>query len=171
LETTRKKALEIMQKGIVIYKLVNSGWDVSEHFGDGYDLIAFKDKNTVKIELKAIDLNAIKDGNKATQHLTANEIISSTHIILTIFNHVDVISTYIMSVSQFVDVSLPRTYLNEYKNFQEFLPEYISLATEQRNRKKGDQKGPRLDFDIYYNNENSKRFRYSSFHEKWDNLR
>jgi len=160
-----------MQKGIVIYKLVSLGWDVSDHFGDGYDIIAFKDKNTIKIELKAIDLNGIKDGNKATQHLTANEIISSTHIILTIFNNLAVISTYVMSISQFVEKSLPRKYLNEYKNYQEFLPEYLTLATKQKKKKKGDKKGPRLDFDIYYDHKNSKRFRYSSFHEKWDNLR
>ena len=160
-----------MQKGIVIYKLVSLGWDVSDHFGDGYDLIAYKDKNTIKIELKAIDLNGIKDGNKATQHLTANEIISSTHIIITIFNNLAVIYTYVMSIPQFVEKSLPRKYLNEYKNFQEFFPEYLSLATKQRKKKKGDKKGPRLDFDIYYDHKNSKRFRYSSFHEKWDNLR
>jgi len=61
--------------------------------------------------------------------------------------------------------------LNEYKKYQEFLPEYLSLATKQRKKKKGDKKGPRLDFDIYYDHKNSKRFRYSSFHEKWDNLR
>ena len=39
IETTRKKALEIMQKGMITYKLANLGWDVSEHLGDGYDLL------------------------------------------------------------------------------------------------------------------------------------
>jgi hypothetical protein len=51
LETSRKKALEIMQKDIVIYKLFNLGWDVSDHFGDGCDLIAEKDNQFIKIEL------------------------------------------------------------------------------------------------------------------------
>ena len=39
IETTRKKALEIMQKGMITCKLTNLGWDVSEHYGDGFDLL------------------------------------------------------------------------------------------------------------------------------------
>ena len=39
IETTRKKSLEIMHKGMISYKLANIGWDVSEHFGDGFDLV------------------------------------------------------------------------------------------------------------------------------------
>jgi len=42
METSRKKVLEIMQKGLVSYKLLSDGWDVSDHFGDGCDLLAEK---------------------------------------------------------------------------------------------------------------------------------
>jgi len=42
IETTRKKALEIMQKGMIAYKLANLGWDVSEHYGDGFDLLCLQ---------------------------------------------------------------------------------------------------------------------------------
>jgi len=58
--TTRKKALSVMQKGIVTYKLIGLGWDISDHLGDGYDLLGEKDGEIIKIELKAIDLTAIK---------------------------------------------------------------------------------------------------------------
>ena len=42
METSRKKALEIMQKGMVAYQMIGEGWDVSDHFGDGCDLVAEK---------------------------------------------------------------------------------------------------------------------------------
>ena len=60
METSRKKVLEIMHKGLVSYKLLSEGWDISDHFGDGFDLISEKDNRFLKIELKAIDLNSIK---------------------------------------------------------------------------------------------------------------
>ena len=65
LETTRKKSLEIMQKGIIAYKLANLGLDVSEHLGDGFDLIVpiIKSgrKRVVTIELKAVDLDSYSE--------------------------------------------------------------------------------------------------------------
>lgn len=111
METTRKKALELMQRGIVTYKLVLEGWDVSHHVGDGYDLIAHKDNKCKKIELKAIDMKSIKKGKNATQQLSANEIVNSTHLIITVFDKTGKndeqmeISNYIMTMKQFVENS------------------------------------------------------------------
>ena len=66
-----------MQKGIVIYKLFNFGWDVSDHFGDGCDLIAEKGNQFIKIELKAIDLNAMVMRTKPKLHILKKESLFS----------------------------------------------------------------------------------------------
>ena len=68
IETTRKKALEIMQKGMIAYKLANLGWDVSEHYGDGFDLLCIQTQDgaqkIARIELKAIDLQSYLEKTK-----------------------------------------------------------------------------------------------------------
>ena len=50
METSRKKVLEIMHKGLVSYKLLSEGWDISDHFGDGFDLISEKDNRFLNEE-------------------------------------------------------------------------------------------------------------------------
>ena len=119
-----------MQKGIVIYKLLNAGWDASDHFGDGCDLIAEKDNQFIKIELKAVDLNAIQEGKNATQHLTANEIVTSTHIIITVFDGIRMKSNYIMSIRQFVENSGVKKY-DAYDSYDSF----ISQVPDSTNKK------------------------------------
>lgn len=61
IETTRKKSLQLMQKGMISYKLACLGWDISDHYGDGYDLLCTKNaKKThiIQLELKGIDITA-----------------------------------------------------------------------------------------------------------------
>ena len=159
-----------MQKGVVIYKLFNLGWDVSNHFGDGCDLIAEKDNQFIKIELKAIDLNAIQDGKNASQHLTANEIVTSTHLIVTVFNNIQMKSNYIMSIRQFVENSGVKKY-DFYDNFDSFVSDYRKLSKEKSSRKKnwkGEKK--RLDFDFNFNPRRIDKWRLAKFEDQWTNL-
>ncbi len=131
METSRKKALEIMQKGLVSYKLLSEGWDVSDHFGDGCDLIAEKECRFIKIELKAIDLRSIKKGNNATQHLSANEIVNASHLIVTVFNGVEMKDNYIMNMRQFIENSGVKKFY-KYSGFGEFIEEFKKLATARQ---------------------------------------
>ena len=160
-----------MQKGIVIYKLFNLGWDVSDHFGDGCDLIAEKDNQFIKIELKAIDLNAIQEGKNATQHLTANEIVTSTHLIVTVFDNIQIKSNYIMSIRQFVENSGVKKY-DDYDNFDSFVSDYRKLSKENFSRRKnwkGEKK--RLNFDFNFNPRHIDKWRLAIFKDQWENLK
>ncbi len=160
-----------MQKGIVIYKLFNLGWDVSDHFGDGCDLIAEKDNQFIRIELKAIDLNAIQEGKNATQHLTANEIVTSTHLIVTVFDDIQMKSNYIMSIRQFVENSGVKKY-DDYDNFDSFVSDYRKLSKEKSSRRKnwkGEKK--RLDFDFNFNPRRIDKWRLAIFKDQWENLK
>ena len=159
-----------MQKGVVIYKLFNLDCDVSDHFGDGCDLIAEKDNQFIKIELKAIDLNAIQEGKNATQHLTANEIVTSTHLIVTVFDNIQMKSNYIMSIRQFVKNSGVKKY-NDYNNFDSFVTDYRKLSKEKSSRRKnwkGEKK--RLDFDFNFNPCRIDKWRLAKFKDQWTNL-
>jgi len=170
LETSRKKALEIMQKGIVIYKLLNAGWDASDHFGDGCDLIAEKDNQFIKIELKAVDLNAIQEGKNATQHLTANEIVTSTHLIITVFDGIQMKSNYIMSIRQFVENSGVKKYNDD--SYDSFISRYKKLAKEKsRRRKNWKGEKERLDFDFNFNPRHIDKWRLAIFKNQWKNLK
>jgi len=160
-----------MQKGIVIYQLLSSGWDVSDHFGDGCDLIAEKDNRFIKIELKAIDLNAIQEGKNATQHLTANEIVTSTPLIVTVFDNIQMKSNCIMSIRQFVENSGAKKY-DGYDNFSSFISDYRKLSKEKSSRRKnwkGEKKG--LDFDFNFNPRRIDKWRLAIFKDQWENLK
>ncbi len=170
METSRKKALEIMQKGITIYHLLCNEYDVSDHFGDGFDLIAEKEKKFVKIELKAIDLNSIKNGNRATQYVSANEIVIATHLIITVFKGVEINANYIMSIRQFVENSGVKKF-DEYKCFEEFIAEYKELAVEKSKKvKNSGREKSRLDFDFNFNPSKTEEWRFASFKDQWGNL-
>ena len=93
------------------------------------------ERNIIKIELKAVDLNAIQAGKNATQHLTANEIVTSTHLIITVFDGIQMKSNYIMSICQFVENSGVKKY-NDYDNYDLFISDYTKLSNEQSNRRK-----------------------------------
>jgi len=170
METSRKKALEKMQRGIVVYKLINTGWDVSAHIGDGYDIISERNGRIIKIELKAIDLNSIIKGHRATQHLSANEIVNSTHLIISIFSGIDLQANYLMSIRQFVENSGVKKY-REYKSYNSFIECYKRLANMKMAAKKNKPAGVgRLDFDFSFNSMNMKKWRFSEFKNKWNNL-
>ena len=87
MESTRKKALEIMQKGLVSYQLLSKGWDVSDHFGDGCDLIAEKAGRFIKIELKAIVFSLDPTNQKKRQGEGAQEQgLFPTHCVTSLYN-------------------------------------------------------------------------------------
>ena len=170
MESTRKKALEIMQKGLVSYQLLSKGWDVSDHFGDGCDLIAEKAGRFIKIELKAIDLSSIKKGKNATQHLSANEIVTATHLIVSVFSGVETIETYIMTIRQFVENSGVKKY-DKYKNFEDFMVEYKKLSKAKSEKvKNSPDKKVRLDFDFSFNPRNAEKWKLAKFKNRWGNI-
>jgi hypothetical protein len=170
METSRKKALEIMQKGLVSYKLLSEGWDVSEHFGDGCDLVAEKDCRFIKIELKAIDLSSIKKGNYATQQLSANEIVTASHLIITVFNGIEMKDNYIMNMRQFVENSGVRKF-KKFSNFEEFIVKYKKLAIAKSQQVKNTPvKKNRLNFDFNFNPRNAEKWKLAKFKDQWENL-
>ena len=170
MESTRKKALEIMQKGLVSYQLLSKKWDVSDHFGDGCDMNAEKSGRFIKIELKAIDLNSIKKGKSATQHLSGNEIVTATHLIISVFTGIETIETYIMSIRQFVENSGVKKY-DKYEIFEDFMVEYKKLATSKSVRvKNSPDKKVRLDFDLSFNPRDIGKWKLAKFKNRWGNL-
>ena len=160
-----------MQKGLVSYKLLSEGWDVSDHFGGGYDLTAEKENRFIKIELKAIDLNSIKKGNHATQRLSANELVTATHLIVTVFNNIEMKGNYVMSIRQFVENSGIKKY-KKYSDFTEFMDCYKQLAKEKSLRRKNStSQRKQLYFDINFNPENIEYWKFYRFKDVWENLK
>jgi len=159
-----------MQKGLVSYQLLSKGWGVSDHFGDGCDLIAEKAGRFIKIELKAIDLSSIKEGKNATQHLSGNEIITATHLIISVFNGVETIETYIMTIRQFVKNSGVKKF-DKYESFEDFMDEYKRLVkTNSRRVKNPPDKRIRLSFDLSFNRRDIGKWKLAKFKNRWGNL-
>jgi hypothetical protein len=170
METSRKKALEIMQKSIVVYHLLCKGWDVSDHIGDGYDLIAEKNGKYVKIEIKAIDLDMIEKGKRATQYLSANELISATHLIITVFKGIAIKSHYIMSIRDFTKNSGVKKY-QQYDSFEKFQQEYKKLVSAKSQQVKNSSNVQnRLDFDFSFEPSRIAQWKLSKFKECWNLL-
>ena len=152
------------------YFLLCKGWDVSDHLGDGYDLIAEKTGKFIKIELKAVDLTNIKAGNNATQKLSANEISAATHLVITIFQGIEAKCNFIMTIKQFVESSGVKKY-EYYGDFGEFIAEYRKLSEEKSKRvKNATADSNRLDFDFSFNPESIEQWKFAIFKEKWGNL-
>jgi hypothetical protein len=171
METSRKKVLEKMQKALVSYYLISErGWDVSDHYGDGYDLIAEKNGQYIRIELKAIDLSMIEDGKRATQYLSANEIVSASHLIITVFKGIKIESNYIMSIRDFVENSGVKKY-KKYKSFEEFEEKYKKLvkAKSQQVKNSGCKKS-RLAFDFSFNPSKIEKWKLFRFKNHWGNI-
>jgi len=159
-----------MQKGIIIYRLLCNGWDVSDHYGDGYDLVAEKDGKYVKIEIKAIDLSMIKNGKRATQYLSVNELVSSSHLIITVFRGINVENNYVMSIRDFVEKSDVKKY-KEYNGYDEFQEKYKELAVDKLKQVKGSTGTKnRLAFDFNFDPKKIEKWKFSEFKEKWDCL-
>jgi len=170
MESSRKKALEKMHKSLISYKILSYGWDVSEHYCDGYDLIAEKSNKLIKIELKAIDLNSIIKGHNATQHLSGNELITSSHLIITVFRNIELINNYIMSIRQFVETSGVKKY-EKYKGYDDFIKEYSDLcSTKSKQVKNSNCKIKRLNFDFSFNPNRLENWKFARFKNQWENL-
>jgi hypothetical protein len=169
LGTSRKKALELMQTSLVTYQLILDGWQVGHQVGDGYDVIAVKNDHISKIELKAIDLSAIVKGKNATQHLSANELVNASHMIVSIFDRITLKRNFIMTIRQFVEYSGVKKY-SQFTSFQDFIGVYKQLAANKSAKRKGDIKTARLDFDFSFNPKRIDHSRLSAFLDKWENL-
>ena len=128
-----------MKKGLVSYKLLSEGWDVSDHLGDSCGLVAEKSGKYIKIELKDIDLNSIRKGKNATQYLSANEIINTSHLIVTVFNGIELKANYIMTIRQFVENSGVEKY-DRFGSYDEFIKDYRELARSKSRRVKNSAK-------------------------------
>ena len=159
-----------MQKGLVSYKLLNEGWDVSDHFGNGCDLIAEKAGRFIKIELKAIDLNSIKKGKNATQHVSANELVCATHLIITVLRNIEFQGNFIMSIRQFVKNSNVKKY-DKFNSYTEFIEDYKKMTYAKSRQVKGSsEKIERLDFDFSFNPNAIENWKLYRFKEQWVNL-
>ena len=169
METSRKKALEMMQTAMVTYRLILDGWQVGHQIGDGYDIIAIKDDYAAKIELKAIDLASIAEGKNATQHLSANEIVHASHLIISVFERISLKANLVMTMRQFVETSGVKKY-KDFSNYQFFMDEYKRLSREQSARRKGSLKSRRLDFDFSFNPKRFNDWKLSVFMDQWKNL-
>ena len=169
MESSRKKALELMQRGIVTYKLITFGWQVSNHLGDGYDLVLLKDERQAKVELKAIDLAAIKVGNNATQHLSANEVVSATHLIITVFNKIGLKANFIMTIQQFVE-HIGSKKFTKYQGYEQFLNDYRKQATAKAIQRKGLSTLPRLNMDFNFDPDKIEDWKLACFKNRWENL-
>jgi len=160
-----------MQKGIVAYNLINEGWDVSEHIGDGYDLVAIKNGTVIKIELKAIDLACIKKGNRVTQHLSVHEIASATHLIVSVFDGINLKNTYFMSIEQFYGKSRSKKCRKQHGTFKEFHAFYKKKSEEQLKITKGfGKKKDRLKIDFSFDPKKIHSWYFYEFKNKWVNL-
>lgn len=167
---TKKKALALMQKGVITYKLLSLGWDVSDHLGDGYDLLGEKDGNIVKIELKAIDLNTVQPGKNATQHVTANQIVSASHLIITLFEDIVPQASYVMNIRQLIETAGVEKN-DKYGTYKKFFSTYIELAKKKSGwRSKYKSEKVRLDFDINFNPRKQEKWKLAIFKDQWLNL-
>lgn len=159
-----------MQKGMVAYKLLGLGWDLSEHLGEGYDFLGEKYGEVIKVSIKAIDLNAVPSAKKVTRHVTADEINCSTHLIITLFNDVNVQASYIMTMRQFIE----RYEIQENRKsrvYDDFFAVYLRPMVRkfQLFRKFNSKKNP-LEFTLHCKPNKEVQWRLEVFREQWNNL-
>jgi len=180
IETTRKKALEIMQKGMIAYELANSGWDVSEHYGDGFDLLCLQTQdgvqNIARIELKAIDLQSYsKKAKSFSQSISPNEIATATHLIVSMFNRIEPKGHFVMSIQQAFEAVKNKgtSKFKQYKDFTAFHSVASGVAQKKALRRKGNlEKLPRLALDIgcTFTKFNKDKWELEIFKNQWGNL-
>lgn len=176
LHTTRKKALQVMHKGMICYHLSTNDlrWEVADHYGDGYDLMAIKNGKTVKLELKAIDLNEISNDSKSfTQTVSPNEIVNATHLIISVFNGITLIDNYVMTLKQFYGHHSHTKKFSNYKNFEDYKKACKKIVNAKSKSKKGNTvKAPRLNMDISCSLEGfkDKKWKLEEYSGSWENL-
>jgi hypothetical protein len=132
-------------------------------------MIAIKDDYVAKIELKAIDLAAIAEGKNATQHLSANEIVHASHLIISVFEQISLKTHLVMTMRQFVETSGVKKY-KDFSNYQSFMDEYKRLSREKSANRKGTVKAQRLAFDFSFNPKRFKDWKLSIFKDQWKNI-
>ena len=168
-----------MHKGMIIYQLANLGWDVSEHLGDGYDLLGVSTQAgsqvMAKIELKAIDIHSYLEKGSFSQAVSENEISTATHLIISIFNVIKPEGHFIMSLRQaFNAVKTKRTKEFEgYNNFNAFQKAAMEIAQKKMLLKKGNkEKLTRLALDVgcTFRKFNKNKWELGIFKDRWDNL-
>ena len=178
-ETTRKKALEIMHKGMVSYCLASKGWDVSDHLGDGYDLLCIKKRAkpvVVQIELKGVDISSYSDSMLGfSQSISANEIATASHLIVSIFDNINPLGHYIMTLSQLFERIKEKgtSKYSEYKTFQHYREMASKIAFKNAVRKKGQKKEPnRMSIDIGcgFKKYQNKKWELEEYNNCWDYL-
>lgn len=182
-ETTRKKAIQVMQKGLVSYKLACLGWNISDHYGDGYDLLCIKTSkdipHIIQLELKGVDINFSNVSPGFSQSLSQNEISTASHLIISIFEGINPLGHYIMTLNQMFVSRKTKTKNNskkfaEYENFDQYRNDAIRATKEKVKTRKGQQKDKptRLNMDIGCTPNIYKKNKWflQEFLNQWDNL-
>jgi hypothetical protein len=176
LNTTRKKALEVMQKGIVSYYLATQAppWDVAEHFGDGYDLVVMQKDRVKRIELKAIDLKCISCKSKSfTQSVSPNEVVNATHVIISVFDGVELAGNYIMTLPQLFEQYANTGKFSKYCDFGVYRKAcQFAVQVKSQNTKGLAGKPDRLNLDISCSIEKFHKddWKLALYKECWENL-
>lgn len=82
-------ALEKVGRARLAYKLMTDGWQVGEAYDDGYDLLAYHQRNNVacRIELKAMDITNRTDEGNLTAPVSPTEQEHCTHIVVYVEPH------------------------------------------------------------------------------------
>jgi len=112
----------------------------------------------------------IKNGKRATQYLSVNELVSSSHLIITVFRGINVENNYVMSIRDFVEKSDVKKY-KEYNGYDEFQEKYKELAVDKLKQVKGSTGTKnRLAFDFNFDPKKIEKWKFSEFKEKWDCL-
>ncbi len=183
LETTRKKSLQVMQKGIISYKLSCNGWDVSDHYGDGYDLLCIntskKTPRIIQLELKGVDINYSETSPGFSQSISQNEISTASHLIVSLFDGTAILGHYIMTLNQMFIKKITKTKtskFSKYVNFMQYREDAIQVTKKKIMLRKGQNRDknklPRLDIDIGCTSTMFKNNNWflSDFLDQWDNL-
>ena len=179
IETTRKKALQIMHKGMISYSLACKGWDVADHFGDGYDLLCVKklpNPIVVQIELKAVDILSYSESISGfSQSISANEIATASHIIVSIYENIEPLGHYIMTLNElFAQIQNKGTSkYSKYKSFSHYRDVASEIALKNAHRKKGQKKEPQrmsIDIGCTFNKYRAGNWELEQFKDRWENL-
>jgi hypothetical protein len=182
IETTRKKAIQVMQKGIISYKLACLGWDISDHYGDGYDLLCIntskKTPHIVQLELKGVDINFSKESPGFSQSLSPNEISTASHLIVSVFDGIRPLSHHIMTLNQMFmnkKTKTKSTKFSIYDTFSQYREDaikYTKIKVSTRKGQKNDKTEERLNMDIGCTPNQSKNEKWflQEFKNQWKNL-
>ena len=168
-----------MHKGMISYFLASKGWDVSDHLGDGYDLLCVKKQDepiVVQIELKGVDISSYSESTSGfSQSISANEIATASHLVVSIYDNITPLGHYIMTLSQLFEKIKEKgtSKYSDYTTFQQYRGRASKIASKNAVRKKGQKKEQnRMSIDIgcgFKKYENGK-WELEVYKDCWDNL-